>query len=160
MSISTATPAALAQPQPISGQQPANQADWAQFASTLNLWLQFLAPTTGTFTATMTGGLTSPSVTVEWVKTGKLLTAYVPACTVTSNSIACTLGVVPTALIPVNAQTMAVPALINNGAAGIGGLEIDSFGVLALFVNLTSTGFASTGTKGISSAVCVSWLLS
>lgn len=160
MSISTATPAALAQPQPVSAQLPTSQAQWQQFASTLNQWLQFLAPTTGTFPAVMTGGLTSPSVTIEWVKTGNLLTAYVPACTVASNSIACTLGVVPTALIPVNAQTMAVPALINNGAAGIGGLEIDSFGVLALFVNLTAAGFAASGTKGISSGVCVSWLLS
>ena len=37
------TPAALQQPQPISGQLPQTQADWQQFATTLNNWLQYLS---------------------------------------------------------------------------------------------------------------------
>jgi hypothetical protein len=42
-SINSANPAALAQPSPISLTQPQNASDWAQFASTLNQWLQYLA---------------------------------------------------------------------------------------------------------------------
>jgi hypothetical protein len=53
------TPAALAQPNPISAQLPRNQQEWQQFATTLNQWLQYVAPAafTGTIvTAKLTSG--------------------------------------------------------------------------------------------------------
>lgn len=160
MTINSSSPAALAQPHPISQQLPKTQQDWTQFSSSLNQWLQYVATTqAGTFIATMTGGIASPSVTVEWERTGNVVTALIPGVTVTSNAPTCTLGSVPANLIPIQSQTMAVPALMNNGTAGIGGIILSTAGVLSLFVNLTSAGFVTSGTKGLSSSVCVTWLL-
>lgn len=159
MTINSSSPAALAQPHPISQQLPKTQQDWTQFSTTLNQWLQYLAPQADSFVATMTGGTTAPSVTIEWERSGNVVTALIPGVTVTSNATTCALGSVPANLIPAKAQTMAVPTLMNNGTAGIGGLVLGTSGALSLFVNLSSGNFASSGTKGISSPVCVTWLL-
>lgn len=72
MTINSASPAALAQPQPISQQLPTTQGEWTQFSTTLNLWLQYLqgpqvpftptiAATSGTPTYTLQSGLYSKS---------------------------------------------------------------------------------------------------
>ena len=55
MTINSASPAALSQPQPIPAQMPANQQDWQQFASTLNQWLQYLNGPEIAFTPTLVG---------------------------------------------------------------------------------------------------------
>lgn len=113
----------------------------------------------GTFPATLTGCTTAPTVTVKWFKNGNVITAIIPGVTATSNSTACTLTGMPANLWPLSAQTFGVAALLNNGAAGIGGISLDTAGVLSLFVNATSSGFTASGTKGISSPACVSWLI-
>jgi hypothetical protein len=54
------TPAALAQPNPVPSQLPQNQAEWQQFATTLQQWLG----TIGTATASVTISVTAPSIQV------------------------------------------------------------------------------------------------
>lgn len=114
----------------------------------------------GTFTGTLTGCTTAPTVTVKWVKNGNVITAIVPAVSGTSNSTACSITGMPSNLWPNTAQTFGVGALTNaSGGSSPGGILIDTAGVINLFVNSSASAFTGSGTKGISSNACVSWLI-
>lgn len=114
----------------------------------------------GTFVGTLTGCTTSPQVNIKWVKNGNVITAIIPTVTATSNSTACTIIGMPVNLWPNTVQTFGIGALQNNSSGSSpGGIDIDTLGVINLFVNSSTSAFTASGTKGISSNATVSWLI-
>jgi hypothetical protein len=114
----------------------------------------------GTFVGTLTGCTTAPTVTIKWAKNGNRITAIIPGISGTSNSTACSITGMPPNLWPITTQTFGIGALLNNSSgSSCGGIDIDTGGVINLFVNSSSTAFTASGTKGISSNACVTWLI-
>jgi hypothetical protein len=74
-SINSATPAALAQPHPITSQLPQSQAEWQQFASTLNQWLKTLSTPGGAGGAAGTYLPTFQAGYAEYCGPGNVFTA-------------------------------------------------------------------------------------
>ena len=98
---------------------------------------------------TLTGCTTSPTGTARFVRQGKVVTAYFPVISGTSNTTAATLTGLPTALYPTRDQT--VPCLTRDATAGlkVATATIGTSGVVTLFTDAGGGGFANTGTKGI-----------
>jgi hypothetical protein len=113
---------------------------------------------TGTFTATLTGCTTSPTVTATYVISGNTVTLVVPTLTGTSNSTSCTITGLPAAiqaatLFAYNAAMVEDNTTQVTGAAVIApttGTIILQRTLLATGV-ISSTGFTAAGTKGTSS---------
>jgi hypothetical protein len=109
----------------------------------------------GTYTATLTGCTTSPTVTVSYVRNGKSLSLNATVLTGTSNSTACTITGMPSHIWPANAKNnLVIGSVVDNGLDHIGLVSISTAGVWSLAfysaaTTLTST-FTNPGTKGIS----------
>lgn len=109
----------------------------------------------GTYTATLTGCTTSPTATIYYVKSGKLVTLKSAATLqATSNTTAATLTGMPAHLFPTTALDFPLPSV--RDAAGltyVGLMSIDTGGVCTLvYQNTASTRtavFTNSGTKGI-----------
>lgn len=102
-----------------------------------------------TATMTLTGCTTSPTGTARFVRQNKIVTAYFPAISGTSNTTSATLTGLPAALYPTRDQT--VPCLTRDGTVGlvVATATIGVSGVITLFSDAGGGGFASSGTKGI-----------
>lgn len=104
--------------------------------------------TSGTFTATLTGCTTSPTVTVNWNRIGNVVTLDIPLITGTSNTTACTLTGLPAGLAPARAQRCM--AMIENAAVfEAGSIAISAGTQILTVVRVTNAAFTNTGTKGI-----------
>jgi len=103
----------------------------------------------GTFTATLTGCTTSPTVAVQFERIGRKVVLRIPALAATSNTTACTLTGMPTRLQPAIAQVV-WGRYTDNGIDAVGMVSISAGGILTL-VNQAgvSTFFTATGTKGV-----------
>lgn len=110
---------------------------------------------TGTFTGTLaTGGTTTPTMTCKYTKIGASVTLRVGTQTYTSNAGGMTITGLPAAIQPATGGVAtAMSSVFNNGtiqagfATVTGGTMTFLTGTTGTF---TSSGFASTGTKGIS----------
>jgi len=98
---------------------------------------------------TLTGCTTSPTGTARFVRQNKLVTAYIPSITGTSNTTAATLTGLPASLYPTRDQT--VVCLTRDATAGnvVATATIGVSGVITLFTDGGGGGFASSGTKGV-----------
>lgn len=100
----SATPAALAQPAPISLTYPATPQAWVQFASTLNQWLQYVAGTPVAFTPTLTATSGAPVYSVQTARYVRNGSAVTFSATLAISSIGSLTGPVSVAGLPVLSQ--------------------------------------------------------
>jgi hypothetical protein len=129
-----------------------------------------LTPYGGTFTGTLTGCTTSPTATFTWERVGKMavVTLGTNALTATSNSNACTITGLPAAIQPSATETL-VPCygIENNGVAALlgGALVTPGSGTITLYLyvsvaaGFSSTGFTSSGAKGVTAAFSFSYTI-
>jgi hypothetical protein len=103
----------------------------------------------GEFTATLTGCTTSPTGTVRWRVSDKVVTVQLSAISATSNSTAATLtGTVPAAITPARTQVSAA-RVTDNTTTAWGIFQIDNVGAITLFPSANGGNFTSSGTKGV-----------
>jgi len=123
-----------------------------------------MTPDTGTFTATMTGGATSPTCTARWTRIGNLVMLEICVANATSNATSFTYTGLPSAVQP--AVTQHLPAAAgsyeNNNTTLPNGVEVvmtASSGTITFWLSGSATGWTSVGIKGITSINTVSYLL-
>jgi hypothetical protein len=100
----------------------------------------------GTFTATLTGCATSPTVTASWQRNGNLVTLAIPNIAATSNTTACTLTGLPAEIQPISTQYL-VSNVQDSGSEFLGACSVTG-GVVSLSKGAVGTGFSATGVKG------------
>jgi hypothetical protein len=104
---------------------------------------------TGSFTATATGLVTTPTGSVNYTLNDGVVTLSIPSITGTSNSAAFTLTGMPDILKPSTDQYV-LTRVFNNGSYYLGVLVVSATtGVLTLYVDVSLNSFASSGTKGV-----------
>lgn len=106
---------------------------------------------TGTYTGTLTGCTTAPTVTIRWAQVGPHMLLFVPAITATSNTTACTITGGPAAINPTRTQSVPISelndntVLINTGSVTMTAAS----GTITLKRAGNAAGFTAAGTKGI-----------
>ncbi len=110
---------------------------------------------TGSFTGTLTGCTTSPTLSINYVRIGNMVMLhFTGSLTATSNASSCTITGVPTAIRPATAQCLTgLYEILDNGAVFAPStqnfFEMGTGGALTGYSVSSATGFASSGTKGI-----------
>lgn len=102
----------------------------------------------GSFTGTLTGLTTTPTATIQYVRTGKTVTLFLPTTSGTSNSTAFTVTGVPPAIRPATDQSL-VTRVVDNGTVVAALVELGSAGTLAFYTSQNGAGFTSSGSKGL-----------
>jgi hypothetical protein len=114
----------------------------------------------GTFTASLTGCTASVTGTASWTQIGNVVTVNYPALTGTSNTVAATVTGQPTAIQPTTAHTGFVGITQDNsGTPAVARLDVNTSGIITLYVNMTSTVFTNANTKGLSAGLTVTYNL-
>lgn len=136
----------------ISGDIPNGSIVTISYDGTQFQMSQVLGADFGTYTGTLAGCTTSPTVTVKYAIVGKTITLHVPGVSATSNTTACTLSGAPASLRPANQPTGrgVISEFFNNSSAEYGAIscEMNIGGVLSFRRAGSVTGFTNTGTKG------------
>lgn len=112
----------------------------------------------GTFTASLTGCTTVPTVTAQFARVGRLVSIHVPTLTGTSNTTAATITGMPSTIFPVTQQRMPSETT-NAGTVGNGLWEIGTGGVITLFATVAGGAFTNSGTKGTSQSVTITYII-
>ena len=103
-----------------------------------------------TFTGTLTGGTTAPTVTIRYTKIGKVVfLTSAGSLAATSDSTAKTITGMPAELYPsANSRTMV--SVSDNGGSFVPGLaQIDTGGVITVYPNLSGSNWTASGTATI-----------
>lgn len=108
----------------------------------------------GTFTGTLTGVDSAVTGTLIYVRVGKVVTLYIPTLTGTSNTTACTVTGMPSAIYPGRRQILVAEGIVDNGNNYIGSLDLSTAGVITLGFRSSLTAapsdtFTNSGTKGL-----------
>jgi len=107
----------------------------------------------GSFTATLVGCTTSPTVTATYVKNGNMVTVVIPAMTATSNSTSLQITGLPAAITPAvgAGEGETCVRVWNNSAVQYSGgtVRAQSSGTMQLTLNSSDTGFTASGVKGV-----------
>lgn len=125
-----------------------------------------MTPDKGSFTMTYTGFTTTVTGTAFWARNGNLCILYFPSGTGTAAGGVQTFtgGTLPAAITPVRAQMVQVPdncAENNSSLQGNGvSASIGTGSNVTFYTGGSSTGWSSSGTKGIVTGFTVSYLLS
>ena len=121
-------------------------------SNTTNLVTSGSATATGpsVFTATLTGCTTSPTGTARYEVNNGVVNLFVPGISATSNSNACTITGLPTAIQPLGGINSfgSVVLVTDNGSQSAEQCFV-SGSVLTLYKSGSATGFTASGTKGI-----------
>jgi hypothetical protein len=117
----------------------------------------------GTYTATLTGCTTSPTITVTYVRNGKQVTLRHASLFATSNSTACTLTGMPSHIYPGATTDATVPSVYNAGNTYPGIVRISTAGVVTPSFYDALTAFNGTFTnsatnKGLALGVSISYI--
>lgn len=128
-------------------------------ATNINGVLYGTGITPGGFTGTLTGCTTAPGASIEYAVNNDVVTVLIPVVTATSNSTSCTITGVPDAIRPTTAQILPVTLLYDNTASITGIVQVNSSGVITLFNGTNASGFTASGTKGLNSAIILTWKL-
>jgi hypothetical protein len=112
---------------------------------------RYIQQVTGTYTGTLTGCTTSPTVSVRYVKTGDEVVLYIPALSGTSNANTCTITGAPAAILPAIDQGFFPLSTTNNSVTNLGVARMATTGTITLYPSAASaaTGWTAAGTKGI-----------
>lgn len=127
-----------------------------------------LTPDTGTFTGTLTGMTTAPTVSCRWRKVGNLVVLIInvtaAVATGTSNAASFTMTGLP-AIIQTTAETpnFLVPFAVNNSAfpsLPVFGQITPASGTITFYLSSASaTSWTAAGTKGLEGSICVAYTL-
>ena len=101
----------------------------------------------GTWTATLNGCTTLPTVTASYSISGKQVTINIPANNATSNSTGCTVTGLPTFLYPIATQVGYV-SVFDTGAEYQGTISLTTSGVLTIYKGAYGGIFTNSGVKG------------
>jgi trimeric autotransporter adhesin len=109
---------------------------------------------TGTYTGTLTGCTTSPTVTVRWTRVGNIVTITIPAISATSNLSTCTItGALPAGISP--STTKYVPVANFQNAGTVDGTACAAISAGSAVITFARGGSAASwttsGIKGFSS---------
>lgn len=114
-----------------------------------------MTPDSGSFTGTLTGGTTSPTMTIEWSRQGNDVTMVFGGQAVTSNSTSFTITGLPAALQPVSFSPQLSPctaAFDNSVQFFTCQAQISAgSGTISLSKNGSTTGWTAAGTKALNS---------
>jgi len=108
-------------------------------------------PVSSSFTATLTGCTTSPTMTVNYAKVGRVVTlsaSGLGGITGTSNATAKTLTGMPASLYPVASTFFLGSSQDNGGAFSPSLCYVTTGGVLTLLKDMAGSGFTASGTFG------------
>lgn len=109
-----------------------------------------LTSTQGTFTATMTGLTAVVTGTAYYHQIGNQVTLLIPSLTGTSNTTACTVTGLPSALWPAHDQGVIRVSVINNSVALATGLvQLNTAGTLSAYPTDAFGGWTAAGTKTV-----------
>lgn len=116
-----------------------------------------MTPDEGTFTGSLTGMTTTPTVTCKWVRMGNLVILGITGnagSQGTSNATTFTMTGLPAEIQPPTLSQWAAISSINmfedNGSATPGQVEIGALNsTVTFYKNNSSTGWTSSGTKGV-----------
>jgi hypothetical protein len=100
-----------------------------------------------TFTITGTGFSANPTGTARYVRTGSVVTLFIPQLTGTSNTTTFTLTGIPARITPARDQTAQACRVTNNGTDDWGIIIIDSSGTFDLFRTAAAAAWTGSGTK-------------
>ncbi len=105
------------------------------------------------YTGTLTGLTTTPTVTINYTIIGDLVTLTIGAnVTGTSNATSFTITGAPSAIRPsTDAGIGFINQIINNGVSVDANLYMDTNGTLILMRNNSASAWTSSGTKGLNS---------
>jgi hypothetical protein len=151
--VSAATPGGNAIIIPGAGGPAYSVPIWCDGAQ---LYLQNVAPLSGSFTITYVGGTSAPTGVVNWSQVGNSVTMTLPgSVSAVSNSTSFNYVGIPAALLPTSwatiLQEFPLAAAQNNGAyvAGAACLltEISSVPAIQFFLLGSTTGWAASGVK-------------
>lgn len=110
------------------------------------------AGTSGTFTGTLTGVTGTVTGTVYWERLGDVVVLRIPQLLGTSNTTACSITGLPSALWPAQLQRPLIDSVFSNSVY-VGQptmIRVETTGELTLDIStVTPSGFSNTGTKGI-----------
>jgi hypothetical protein len=115
----------------------------------------------GTFSSTMAGGTTAPSVTVSWYKIGNVVHISIPTISATSNSTTFTLNGLPAALRLSSGNTAAaLPSCTDNSAfAFSASVFLDTSSFMTICKNGDANGWTASGIKGLNFPAEFSYIL-
>ena len=104
---------------------------------------------TGSFTGTLTGGLTSPTGTIKWTREGRLVTMEIPTITVENDTgdNSCTITGVDDEVTPQSTTSWMVVRILNEDADQFGMAQVTSAGVITLLSNSAGAVFGKTAAK-------------
>jgi hypothetical protein len=105
----------------------------------------------GSFTGTLTGCTTSPTVSVAYSAEDDIVVLTIPGVTATSNTTACTVTGMPAGIRPAAAQNC-MGFTTDSGTTAAGRIIVETSGTLTLHVGISAT-FTNSGTKGLQSIV-------
>lgn len=116
-----------------------------------------MTPDQGSFTGTITGGTTAPTVTCNWYKIGKTVTLLINGVSVTSNSTAFTMTGLPAELQPATLTAQQSPNVqaTNNSATVFNANAVinNGSGTVTFVLNGSATGWTNAGTKAVNNFV-------
>ena len=105
-----------------------------------------------TYTATLTGCTTSPTVTATVTIVGRLVTINIPGLSATSNSTAKTITGMPAQFRPSNQQRGFFAQVTNNGLPSVAGsVFIEASGTIDVFAGPNNDNWTASGTCTIQS---------
>jgi hypothetical protein len=115
----------------------------------------------GTYTGTFTGVTTTVTATITYVKTGGVVTLFIPSMSGTSNATTKTITGMPSILYPVtsNGNRRYPIEIVNNNSAQVLSMgNLTNAGVMNIYINpnndaWTATGACSTGATSITYTV-------
>lgn len=112
----------------------------------------------GTYTGTLTGCTTAPTITIQYTRIGDSVVLQVPVQLATSNATSFTITGAPAALRPtgsIAAGFSNVYSFTNNGTLEYGtvGVSMSNTGVLNFVRSGSASGFTNSGSKGASEFV-------
>ncbi len=109
-----------------------------------------VAPSSSSYTATVTGCTTSPTPTVFYTKFGNIVTIQIPAQTCTSNAVGFTMTGAPAAIRPTSNPGLGAVAVLDNTATYTTGfVQMGTGGTLTFQPSAAATTWTAAGTKGV-----------
>lgn len=119
-----------------------------------------LLPAKSTFTATLTGCTTAPTVTAAYSITNNMVQLDIPPLSATSNTTGCTITGLPAAIQPTSTKFF-YALTTDNGTAAVSGCSITGgTGTVILGQgSAASATFTNSGTKGIGNGLMISYTL-
>jgi hypothetical protein len=101
----------------------------------------------GTFSGTLTGFTTSPSLTVYYVRIGNMVILTAGAAAFTSNATTLSMTGVPTHLTPTTSKILS-HIVTDNGTNAQGRADVTASSTINFYVTAAAGAFTNTGSKG------------